>query len=367
MGEEYKKLNETLDTISKELNEIMKKEYGFLVPVVNEDFSRLPATRLKRNASQMYRPISKEKIVGIVLNFYKQLDPDYYQMAKDILINNKDSNISIVLYDEKTKELLPDDFEFPKYSNDGSKLLTRYDILQIGPYEEPHTIQTNQGKIYVELKGNIKDAYTLTHELAHVMDFNPNKRQNETRLLFNEITSTFMEYLLNDYLEKEGLITEKEKYTFLFKQYESNKIDADINNLRIKLAERKEKDGDLKKEDLEDVLKENQYKFDESFLPACIKGICGFKREPLMTRYILATLVSSYLHSAYLKNPEKAMKMERNIVNAIKEDDFTKIFPALGLELNKESIYELCVCKNQQLKLISRKLNFKNEKEVIER
>ena len=339
----------------------------FLVLTLNDTFSKLPFIPLKRGTYKIYRPISQNEIISIVLDFYKQLDFEYYQIAKNIIIN-KNNNISIVLYDEKNKESLPNDSEFPKYSNDGSKILTKYEDFQIDSYQKPRTIQINQGKIYIELEGNIQDAYVLAHELAHVMNLNPNsyKRRTETRPLFDEINSVFIEYLLNDFLEKKGLITEKEKYSFIFEQYKRDKKIADINNLIIQLAKRKEKNGDIKKEDLKEVLKKNEYQSNDSILPIYIKIISTLKR-PLMTRYVFANLVGTYLYSIFLRDSKKAFKMQKDFTNAIKDDEFLKAFSALELGFNFESIAKLAICKNQQLKIISKKLNLTNEKEGIEK
>ncbi len=367
MEEEYRKLNKALDVILIILNKDMNNEKRFVVSTVNDAFSKLPSFPFKKRRSQIYRPLSQNEIISIVLGFYKQLDPEYYQMAKNIIIN-KDNNISIVLYDEKTKELLPNDFDFPKYSKDGSKILTKYDELQIDSHQKPRIIQTNRGKIYIELEGNIQDAYVLAHELAHVMGIDPNsyKQRTETRPLFDEINPVFIEYLLNDYLEKKGLITEKEKYSYVFEQYKRDKKTADINDLRIQLAKRKEKNKDIKKADLKEILKKNQYIPDDSVLAMHIKRISNFS-EPLMTRYILANLAGTYLYSIYLRDPEKAMKMQKDFTNAHKDDDFSKIFLSLQLKMDFESISKLAICKNQQLKIISKKLDLTNDKELIEK
>ena len=86
-----------------------------------------------------------------------------------------------------------------------------------------------------------------------------------------------------------------------------------------------------------------------------------------MTRYVFANLVGTYLYSIFLRDSKKAFKMQKDFTNAIKDDEFLKAFSALELGFNFESIAKLAICKNQQLKIIRKKLKLTNKKEGIEK
>ena len=176
-------MNVQLKSRIDKLNESIENENfgysGFLSEKVNDIMN---VSKEIRQPEMNEYELTKEEMINLVLNFYKEMLPNYYDRAKKV-INSEDGNVlEITEIKEKEHEKHTKGYMIHDYSN-----------------------CTN--KVVIPSIFNLRNALTLVHEIGHAMDTsNSNLEKNYTlynykiRSFLSETTAVTFEKIFLDYL-----------------------------------------------------------------------------------------------------------------------------------------------------------------------
>jgi len=181
------------------------------------------------NPNQEIPIIHEDKMFDIILSFFQSIDEDFYDKVNKIL-NNNYPNTKTYIYD---------------FHSDDPKGTTQYSILYFDGKAEvffPLGYRVTKEKLqeirntYGEDFYTLDDLYSITHELAHLLDINPEnftKEPGPTREILAEVTPGIFENLLTSYLLKNGFF---DRDSILNKQNNiNNKLLTHAHLTRLKL------------------------------------------------------------------------------------------------------------------------------------
>lgn len=167
----------------------------------------------KYNVKGMYplqTKLSKEQTLKLVGEFFSSIFPERKDHFLEIL-NGKGKN-----------------------SDTQNVLFTLDETGKSEPYATSPRYPTDDIKLNVPIYGDLRDAYSAVHEIAHTEDCN--NGANETRSVFGEVIPQCMERLLDEYLKNLSPEQMQEygfDYDTLNKDIEDRKLSTFVNRLNI--------------------------------------------------------------------------------------------------------------------------------------
>lgn len=222
-------------------------------------------------------------------------------------------------------------------NNENQKIFLRLDeIGKTEPYTTAPDYPSDDITVNVPLYGDLRDVYSLVHEITHTMD--ARSGANETRSILGEIAPQAMERALDDFLDKMSK-EDREKYGFDLKT-----LEQDIKDRRLAtFVDRTRIIRDLPRQDGPDKMKSS--------------------------RYMLAQIYQSKFLKLY-KSPEQFGQEITKFTKAIEANDFEKANSIVGIDLNPRKISEregyIFETIKQFLDEIKGKTALKTNDEIIE-
>lgn len=271
-----------------------------------------------------------DEVTAAVLDFYKQLDPEYYMIVKKVFSEDKIrlyykhnidpkniSNTKCNIY----KDINPEAVEY-LYSE--SKVLYDY----------------SNYKIFLPLKGTIDDFYSLAHELMHVIVWENTQHDkfSTTSNMLVETPSRIVENLLDYYLLEQTnnreeiiqyrlnrlLITQRDiKYTYF--------TDCLLQHIN---AEKENKAGDI-----EELVQQTGFTYSDAEI-SDFKNILKSEKYYLegVSRYIVGDIVGLEFVDLFKEDRIAATQVLKNLVKNIGNLEVEKSLALIGININNEEI-----------------------------
>lgn len=196
---------------------------------------------------------------------------------------------------------------------------------------------TGKREILIPLCNKIEDSYTLTHEVFHDYNMDP-QNLTLTRDLFTETISMCAELLQEDYFRKlpnSPFEYQKNRVnTMNAFLYKSISVDYQLDVVEKYLATGsidKNKFTDIMKKKSKQEVKLGDYIFDELFA----------KEEldyDIQQRYIIGALFSSFIHQKILEDPKKISNFIE-INDNLNKMELEDVFKLLNLEIELQDEY----------------------------
>ena len=280
-----------------------------------------------RYIEQNDKQVSMEKTKEIVLSFYKELDSELFEKVNNIISGNSSFEFRMYKYDENE--------DFSKLGEDGFPI-----------HRKGGSVDSHDGKsvMYVPCRGNIDDVYLLAHELSHTFDFIDG--DSWTRNLMGEVTPYCIEAMLGKYLVEKEIITEKEAAEREKEGLVSRFDDGVETFAKLELMRIKERQKDIKQEDISDVQK--RFNLKNGQLDFIIgRMMRGEANVDFRARYMIAQLVYPHYMEEYEKNSQEAIIKLKEYFNQVKDNNFEGCLRTLGIEPTMESV-PLLIDKNNK-------------------
>lgn len=316
-------INELTDNVAR--SRYKNVDYAYISELAKRVL-QVPANMvsLHQNCSYEYS-ISKEETIKIALDFFKELDQEFYEKALNI-IEGKDENISIDIFNVS---------DYNRNSYDSEKN-SEAKLLHNG----------NKKKIIIPLKGNIEDIYSIVHEISHTYDIPQNL--NSSRIMLADVTSECFERMLDYYLENNEDINEtlkkdvfNVKKDSLAKTYFSS-LDYII---KYEFFNYKNHNGQLKKGDVKSIM--SRFTLPPNIVMEYLKN--NSQDISYSARYILGGIASEEFLQIYKKDPKESVdKIKRYMqkikenrgIDALKEIDVNMEEKTFKNEVERVNIYE---------------------------
>lgn len=349
-------LNKKIKDDVKEKQGIDKLKINELVYLSNEKNADMVRNLNGQFSYNVFHPKDKDEVIKIVLKFYQNLDRDFYERAKRIILD-QDDDIKIVIYDDKVKKYLPKNRGFKQYSDEPK--ITTYDAdIFLDNKNCNHKFKNGVAQIYIPLQGELKDINVLTHEIAHTFSLSyRDYNKNETEKLFSETCPIIMEKLLENYLLKRNYISDYQIINRIIKSERGLNRYSHINSTRLDLSKIYEEKGILNKEDLLEYMKQKGFKLTKDNVNTMVDIIVNSKENIFeSTKYVLASLISLRIYKLGADDKER-VEILKGFLNGIKNNELDEVFSSIGLENNEESFNVLAKEKNEYLSEIQERIN----------
>ncbi len=188
----------------KLLNEIIEKEIeAYEINSINEiNFHQRTSQIILNYPKNLYIPQYKkhyefEECFELSHNFYEYLNKDY----ADLLLKRMNEGAFLLGVGEETK-----------------------DSISIS------TVVDGEYKIYIPYRGNLTNAFSITHEFIHDMTIDGG--YNNTRMAFVEVFSLYLELLQSDYFQKigikEAIIRPREIHDIVYSKALTNTFEIEL-------------------------------------------------------------------------------------------------------------------------------------------
>ena len=297
-------------------------------------------------------PVKKEEIISVALNFFQSIDEELYNEALKVILGQRDrTKMGIYNTHEVQNFNEKDENGMPKYTRDGN-VTTYYGNSYVHiPLQE--RLHKKESKILGKEEGTLEDIYTLVHEIAHLFDLNkadtstkveeivePDRRINKrkvTRELLGEATTIAFEGLLTDYLLANHLYPESAIRDIANSRANSSLSDARIAYAKLVLAAEKEKNGEIKLEFVEKMMKENNMSVQDVRRTAR-RIIDDDKGALYRNRYAIGGLIAPTIIKAYEHDKQHGTQKLKAYLKAVYDDNFEGALHALGIEPNEQGI-----------------------------
>lgn len=319
MNIDYEKLNDYIDRDFQDMKKFKERSYIYSV---NDQYRQKVKKINNSKIRNVNRKVNKEQVISTVLNFYQDLDIDLYNHVKDIIMGK--SEIPIFIYNVNDKQ---NNFqEKDKEVFDGnSRLDSCSKSILLSPDGKQHFFKNGTSKLYIALSGDIKDYYKLAHELAHTF-------QNDSELispkrsyeLLSELAPIVIENLLDDYLVKNNLVTEKEVLNRRVLSDMSMQFVSTINFLRMELALQKCEEDEITEKDFFDILDLYNINMNPTLSEVMFLSMQNDSID-FTTRYVIAHLLSPTIYKNYKSNPENTVQQFKKMCENIKRDNYMEI------------------------------------------
>lgn len=282
-----------------------------------------------RRFNDITTPSSENQTKQIALQFFKELDQELYEKAKNIVEGNSEIDFNIYKLD-KTED-------FSRTKSDGMPIHTK-----------TACVKTKDGKsaVYVPCTGTVEDIYLLVHELSHTFDLI--KNDNPTRNMLGEVTPYCFEAMLGQYLVENGIATKNEIASREKGNIVSHYDDGVETFAKLELMKIKEKQGDINQEDIIDMKK--RYGITDRQLGYVLGRLAH--SEPNVdyrARYMIAQLVYPHYMEQYERNPQNAIRIMKEYFEQIKTNNFEGALQTLGIDPSINSIQELIETSNRRI------------------
>lgn len=347
------KLNATVDKTIKE-----KEEFNIDYDLLEKCLDAIIRNKRNRRIGAVIKvvPIKKEELLSVALDFFKSIDDEFYEKARDIILGqlkrirmNMYSVHSVKDFNEK------DEFGKNKYARSGTVSTSRGNSAIHIPLQE--MLKAEEAEVVLNAdEGTLDDLYTIVHEIAHTLDLNqenslPNQEEIKagkapawrpmlSRELLGESTSIAFELLLTNYLLEKGLYPESAVRDRDNMRTNSSLRDARIVYTKLLLARKKATTGNITNEHIEQIMQKNNMSVRNVRDLARIivnddKGIM------YRNRYAVGGLVAPTIIKAYEDDKTEGVKTIKVYLKAVYDGDFQGALRALGIELNPQGIDSL--------------------------
>ncbi|MBE5806281.1 MAG: hypothetical protein E7313_06195 [Clostridiales bacterium] len=324
-------LNQSIDNVIKELenDKYMQNPDYFNFIKNSMDVICKKNSFCVENSNTEIPIIHEDKIFDIILSFFQSLDKDFYDKVNQILHNNY-PNTKTYIYD---------------FHLDDPKGTTQYSILYFDGRAEiffPLGYRISKEKLqeirntYGEDFYTLDDLYSIAHELAHLLDINPQnftKEPSSTREILAEVTPGIFENLLTDFLLQNGFF---DKTSIINKKNSiNNKLltHANLTRLKLLLADIKNTNGIITKEDILNLMKSES--LDDKHFQELLYLI-AYSDTNITTgkRYAFSSLCSPIISEKCKSNNIHLLKKYLN--ESSENLPFTDILKSFGIDLNRD-------------------------------
>ena len=365
--EELKQLNKSIDKINHE-----KSRINFNRNILEKLMGRIEKAIPYRNESEIniITPIKYQKMLKLVMDFYKSIDEEIYQKVKEYVLQ-QEKNINCYVYNP--------------YKIDKGKLDSEIGIRYSGftiegrnwceihiPVTQPINCLRNKKNIDQEGLDNIipeatlQDAYVMVHEIAHVLDFNVDQmrlgkaregKKGVTRQLLTESTALAFEKMFSKYLLKNKTFSKEIVQAIDSIRENLIREDCCATYYKLMLYKEKEKNGQITEEFLEKVMRDNN--LSKGGIKKIIRAVINDKNKVwYQERYAIAKLIAPSIAKKYEEGDILAIK---KYLQSTQEGNLKDALLAIGIENNKEGI-EILFKNLQEEEMLSRDQKEKMEK-----
>lgn len=282
-----------------------------------------------RNFGEITNPSTEEQTKKVALEFFKGLDEDLYERAKNIIEGNSDIDFNMYKLDKN------DDFSIQK--DDGMPVHTKTPCV---------ISKDGKSSVYVPYKGTVEDIYLLVHELSHTFDLTPN--DNPTRNLLGEVTPYCFETMLSQYLVENGIATREDAINRKKGNIISHYDDGVETFLKLELMKMKEQKGEIKQEDI--MAMQKKYGLTNRQM-GYVFGRLG-QSEPNVdyrARYMMAQIVYPHYMEQYKQNPSIAIENLKEYFEFVKDNNFKGSLEKLGIQPSLEAVPKLIETCNRRI------------------
>lgn len=325
-----KAIDKTYDEINNDKYMSNPQFYNFIRDAMDMICTRMSFQR--ENPNKQIAVLQEDRMFEIIFDFFKSTDDEFYDKALKI-IKNEYPNTKTYIYD---------------YHKDDPQQLFHYSVL----YKEgkatvflPLRYKLNKNESeeidfkYGEDFYTIDDLYSITHEISHLFDIQPEnytKDPTETRNILTEVTPGIFEHFLTDYLLRKGIFEEsiiREK-----KKRINNKLltIANLSRLKLKFLELKRRKGEIADEDIQ-LMMENDYLSNEEFiniLNLIVRTDMGINESK---RYAFCGMYAPMIFQKCKINSDKTTQMLKKYLNECSENlPFTDILKGFGIDIKRE-------------------------------
>ena len=310
-------------------------------------------------------PLKREKMIGIALDFFKSIDEEFYQKAKNVILNiDERANLEIVNVNNENKQ---DRKGHVRTFKGKSEVYV------------PTQIELSKKQTLKDDMCTLEDLYTLVHEIAHLLDLNykDSLPTNEdilskdlhefkykgtfTRELFAESTAISFETLLMEYLMK------KTNYPNIAILQEYIGGSNDLYDMtaslygRLQLVKIQEQKNKIDFEDLSKLAKDN--KVNSKYFLTILRTIINDNTSlTYRNRYVFAGAMSPTIVRKYHEDGSNGLK---DYLAAVREDEEDKALAVLGIDMNNDGIKKVVVNIIRQDRYML-EMAIKSEQSVLE-
>jgi len=248
---------------------------------------------------------SKEKSLKIALQFFKSIDREFYKKASNI-INGKDDKYSLIIH------------EIPKGIPNTIKKEEEYQSK----------VGHEKGMVSVWLKGDIRDVYTIVHEIAHTFDFN--NKYDKARTTCSDVLPECFEGMLDVFLTNK--IPQNDLNKIELERYLKTIMYAFEYNVKYNFYDMKEKNGPLSAQMIRKVLRRYNTKPNNTF------GFLYIDNQDINVplRYVYAGIGADQFKKQFIKNSSKSVERLKKYIELIKENKSEEALKALGINLDPQ-------------------------------
>lgn len=342
-----KKLNIAIDKVIRE-KESMDLDYDLMEKALGTMLRNVRS--IDTGPICIVTPIKKREMLKVTLDFFESIDPELYKKAIDVILQQTE-NIKMNIYNlhEIRDFEKRDERGIPEYTRNGNvHSRDGYAIVHV-----PTKTQLNQKeeKILEADEGTLKDLYVMVHEISHLFDLDlqlekPDKKDLVGELeykdrisneLIGEATAIAFEGLLSEYLLENGIYSTEAIQEINNLNMNSFLQDARLVYAKLLLAREKIKNGEVKLEFVEQIMRDNGFSI--QYMRRMASSIIDDPRDMLYEkRYALGGLIAPTIIKKYKE--EGAEPLKRYLEEA-KKENFEGAMAALGIELNEEGINQL--------------------------
>lgn len=276
-----------------------------------------------------------ENTKKIALEFFKSIDQELYEKAKSIVDGNSDIGFEAYKFDDNNNNK-PTKF-CVGYSDEKGKLM-----------------------VYIPYRENIKDIYSLVHELSHTFDLG---KDPPTRQMIGELTPFCFELMLDYYLIEQKKVDEKDVANRQKFRIENSYICGMNTLVKSELVEIV-KNRDIEEGDIIELQK--KYKLNDKQIKDILDEVIYSERNVhFQARYMIAQLICLRYIEQYDKNPQEAIKTLKEYFELVKKDDFVGSLEKIGVNTNldeiESTIAELATKVNERYKEVEKIINVDNK------
>lgn len=374
-----KKFNEAVNGIIENL-EIYPIDTGLLLEMYRKMRNLHPVSYRNKNIEVL---ISREETLKNVLNFYKNIDIEYYSEALDFLLQLK-KNKSLSIFSGAKKNLSENEREIIK-----GKGRHEYDEItcECNIYVPNRLNETkNENEIISKNKDVLIDSRTIVHEIAHCFDKtktegifpiaasvkNIKMREakeyekvkekindiNKTRDVFAETTAITFEKLYLQYLMKNTNYPKSNIRNLQIRRFNSSFFTICVCYEYLRIAEIKKEKGYISNNEFEEIRKE--FKVDEKYMKMLTNEIIEESEKINKTqRYAIAGIFVPTLIECY---HERGVDVLKEYLQAVKDNSTEQIFEILQIEKNEKGIEKLITNVKKDIETFKPQINKDKEK-----
>lgn len=313
---------------------------------------------------KIFTPVKKEEMLKVALDFFKSIDSELYKKAIDTILQQTD-NIKMRIYNlHEIKDFKErDERGIPEYTR-GGNVHSRdgYAIVHIPTKTQ---LDKKEEKILDADEGTLKDLYVMVHEISHLFDVDlelekPDKenltgkqefKDRITQELIGEATAISFEGLLSEYLLENGIYSKEAIQEINNLNINSFLQDARLVYAKLLLAREKTKNGEIKLEFVEKLMRDNG--FSTQYIRRMAYNIIHDPRDMLYEkRYAIGGLIAPTIVKKYREEGAGTLK---KYLEEAKKENFEGAMTALGIELNEKGINQLIVNMREQISRMNEK------------